>query len=213
MNERFEHPGETRRTWDPLVKISHWGIAAAVAANALLTEEGSGWHIWVGYVLATLLGLRLLWGVVGPAEARFAAFPPSPRRALEHLAEIRHKEVHPHRSHNPLGALMVYAMWATMMTIAATGIAMAGAPPADPSSVRGEHAEHRDMARASGGSDEAHDEEDDEGEEWIKEIHEIAVNLLYVLIALHIVGVVFETRRSGKELVLAMLPDFTHSRK
>ena len=30
--------------------------------------------------------------------------------------------------------------------------------------------------------------------------------LLYVLIALHLAGVIFETRRSGREIVLAMLP-------
>ena len=39
-----------------------------------------------------------------------------------------------------------------------------------------------------------------------EEVHETAVNLLYVLIALHIAGVAFETRRSGREILLAMLP-------
>ena len=37
-------------------------------------------------------------------------------------------------------------------------------------------------------------------------MHEIAVNLLYVLIALHLAGVIFETRRSGHEIVGAMIP-------
>jgi len=40
----------------------------------------------------------------------------------------------------------------------------------------------------------------------MEELHQIAVNLLYVLIVLHIAGVVFETRRSGQQVVLAMLP-------
>ena len=40
----------------------------------------------------------------------------------------------------------------------------------------------------------------------LAEVHETAVNLLYVLIVLHIAGVVFETRRSGRRIVLAMLP-------
>ena len=40
----------------------------------------------------------------------------------------------------------------------------------------------------------------------MEEVHEIAVNLLYVLIALHLAGVAFETRRSGREVVSAMLP-------
>ena len=120
------------RRWDPLVKLTHWGVAVAVIANALVTEEGSGWHIWVGYGLAALLALRLCWGLIGPAEARFSAFPPSPRRALAHMGEIRRGEVIEHRSHNPLGALMVYAIWTCLVVIIATGIAMAGPPPADP---------------------------------------------------------------------------------
>ena len=76
------------RRWDPVVKLTHWTIVGAILANGLITEEGSNPHIWVGYALAATLALRLIWGVIGPAEARFAAFPPSPGRALAHLREI-----------------------------------------------------------------------------------------------------------------------------
>lgn len=207
-----------RNKWDPLVKLTHWGVALAVAANALLVAEGSGIHIWIGYALGGLLVLRWLWGLIGPAEARFSAFPPSPMRAVRHLRAIGRGVVSVHRSHNPLGALMVYALWACLAVIVASGIAMAGPPPADPLTVRGE-AEHSAPARiAAKASPEALEEaeEDDEGageegaggegEEMWEEVHEAAVNLLYVLIALHIAGVLFETRRSGLQVVRAMLP-------
>ena len=212
--------------WDPIVKLTHWGIVTAVIANAIITEEGSGWHIWVGYGLAGLLALRLLWGIIGPAEARFSAFPPSPVRALAHLGEIRRGEVTRHRSHNPLGALMVYAIWATLLVIIGSGIAMSGPPPANPAAVQGEHGEQREAAlrwpdtilqavipparaeeddgeEAAPGSEAGGEEESGE---WLEEMHEVAVNLLYVLIALHLAGVVFETRRSGREVVGAMIP-------
>jgi cytochrome b len=39
----------------------------------------------------------------------------------------------------------------------------------------------------------------------MEEVHEVAVNLLYALILLHIAGVAFETRRSGRQILLAML--------
>lgn len=214
------------RRWDPIVKLTHWGIVTAIIANAIVTEEGSGWHIWVGYGLAALLALRLLWGLVGPAEARFAAFPPSLGRAIAHMGEIRRGEVIHHRSHNPLGALMVYAIWATLLAVIGSGIAMSGPPPVDPGAASGEHAEHREAAASvpdtllqtiipSAQADEIEAEEategaqpgaEEESEEWLEEVHEIAVNLLYVLIALHLAGVVFESRRSGREVVGAMLP-------
>lgn len=40
----------------------------------------------------------------------------------------------------------------------------------------------------------------------LTEVHEVAVNLLYLLVALHLAGVIFETRRSGRRIVTAMLP-------
>ncbi len=216
------------RRWDPIVKLTHWGIVAAVMANAMFTEEGSGWHVWVGYGLAALLVLRLIWGFIGPAEARFSAFPPSPGRALAHLGEIRRGEVVDHRSHNPLGALMVYAIWACLGVIIATGIAVSGPPPANPN-MSGKHGDKRVQAGALSSTEEieeeAHErleargeeEEESEGREVhegeeeapLTEAHEVAVNLLYLLIALHLAGVVFETRRSGPHIARAMIPGGT----
>lgn len=194
-----------RRNWDPVVKLTHWSVVMAVLANAIVTEEGSSAHVWVGYALAAVLGLRLLWGLIGPAEARFTAFPPSPRRALAHLRDIGSGRTSHHASHNPLGALMVYAIWSCLGVIIASGIAMAGLP----NQPREGAERHETVAVASvERGDEDRDEREEEGDEEspLGEVHEAAVNLLYLLILLHIAGVAFETRRSGREVVLAMVP-------
>jgi cytochrome b len=202
-----EKTAPARRRWDPIVRITHWSIALAVVANTVLTEEGSAPHIWVGYGLAAILGLRLLWGLVGPAEARFGAFWPSPRKALAHLREIRTGKVVHHTSHNPLGAMMVYAIWGCLLTIIGTGIAMAGPPPWNGAE---REAEQRSIAIATQSleaEEQEEGEESGEGEEGpLGEIHETAANLLYLLILLHIGGVLFETRRSGKQVLVAMAP-------
>jgi cytochrome b len=201
-------PAHSRRSWDPVVKLTHWSIVTAIIANALFTEEGSGAHIWVGYALAAILALRLLWGLIGPPEARFSAFPPSPRRALAHLRDIRVGKKEVHRSHNPLGALMVYAIWSMLGVIVASGIAMAG-PPSTALVDRAERSGDvsRQLVVEQGDHDDDDEAEGAGGEDgaW-EEVHETAVNLLYILIALHIAGVAFETRRSGREILLAMLP-------
>lgn len=187
------------RNWDPVVKLTHWSIVAAVLANGVFTQSGSGPHIWVGLALAGMLALRLLWGLVGPAEARFSAFPPSPARALAHIRDIRAGRRREERSHNPLGALMVYAIWGTLGIIIATGIAMAHLPP------RAAQQEARRVEQTQPRAPQ-HEEEGEEKESPLGEAHETAVNLLYGLIVLHLGGVMFETRRSGRGLVLAMLP-------
>lgn len=194
------------RRWDTVVRLTHWAIVAAVVTNAIFTEGGSRTHIWVGYALAAIFGLRLLWGLMGPPEARFSAFPPSPRRAFAHIREILAGEKHQYSSHNPLGALMVYAIWSCLAVMIATGIAMAGFPGGLRADAGHQQAREIRIERtgATVGDRKERDEKREEGP--LSEVHEITANLLYVLIALHLAGVLFETRRNGRQIVVAMLP-------
>lgn len=192
------------RRWDPLVRITHWGIAAAVVINRLVTEGGSQVHVWIGLALAALLALRLGWGFVGPVEARFTSFPPSPLRAVAHVRDILAGRHVSHRSHNPLGALMAYALWASLAVVIGSGIAMTGFPP----KVQAEGWERPAAASTVLMDEDEEASEGGEGEEGggiAEEVHEIAANLLLALAALHLLGVAFETRRSGRQIVLAMI--------
>lgn len=201
--------------WDPLVRLTHWGVAAGILANALLTEEGSGLHQTVGYGVAGLLALRWIWGFFGPKPARFSSFPPSPGRALAHIRDIAAGRKTTHRSHNPFGALMVYALWGTMAVVIATGIGMTLSPkPAEAApaleSTAAPRQEQVKPAREEAGESEDDESEGEEaeggeGEGPLGEIHEAAANLLLVLAGLHLAGVAFETRRSGRKIVTAMI--------
>ncbi|WP_187972396.1 cytochrome b/b6 domain-containing protein [Aquibium microcysteis] len=109
--------------WDPLVRLIHWSVAVAVLVNSFADGE-EAFHHWVGYVASSLVALRLVWAVVGPRAARFAAFPPDPAAALRHAGGMIRGRFGIHLSHNPLGALMVYNIWATIAVLAATGYLM-----------------------------------------------------------------------------------------
>jgi cytochrome b len=220
-----QHAAQGRAAgWDPLVRITHWGIATAILMNALVTEEGDSWHVWVGTTMAGLLALRLLWGFIGPEKARFRSFPPSPLRAVAHVREIFGGRVEQHPSHNGLGALMVYAIWATLVVVAATGFSMSGFPPAARTEAaesarsapmalqggaRGEEEEREDRQAEVGPAPRAGEEGEghgsDEAGEWAEELHEGAVNLLYVLIRLHVLGVLLETMRAGPHVLGRMI--------
>lgn len=191
------------RRWDPIVRITHWAVAAAVVVNRLVTEGGSLAHVWIGLGLAGLLVLRWTWGLIGPVEARFTSFPPSIRGALRHIDDLRSGRHVQHRSHNPLGALMVYALWATMAVVIVSGVAMTGFPP----KAHDEHAAPVAMrlAEAEEGEDEDRAGETDEREGVAEEVHELAANLLLGLAVLHLAGVAFEVRRRGRQVVTAMI--------
>lgn len=110
--------------WDPLVRVIHWTVAGGILLNGFFTEGDSRLHEYVGYAVLGLVGLRLAWGLVGQRNARFSAFPPNPAAALRHLRSTFSGRSVVHLSHNPLGALMVYNIWATILVLGATGIMM-----------------------------------------------------------------------------------------
>ncbi len=110
--------------WDPLVRVIHWTVAVAVIANGFLLDAESTLHHYLGYTVLALVGLRLVWGLIGTRHARFSAFPPNPLGALRHMGEVLGRRGKVHLSHNPLGALMVYNLWATLLVICASGYMM-----------------------------------------------------------------------------------------
>ena len=110
--------------WDPLVRLIHWSLVTAIVLNGFVIEEESKLHETVGYAALALVILRLVWGIIGPRHARFSAFPPNPIAALRHVRDAFSGRNSIHLSHNPLGALMVYNIWATVLALCATGIMM-----------------------------------------------------------------------------------------
>lgn len=111
-------------TWDPLVRLIHWSLALTILLNGAFVEEESKAHEWIGYVALGLVGVRLIWALIGPKHARFSAFPPSPARAVQHVKEMLTGNRSVHLSHNPLGALMVYNLWLSVLAIGVTGYMM-----------------------------------------------------------------------------------------
>ena len=81
-------------------------------------------HRWAGYVVLGLIGMRLIWGLIGTRHARFSAFPPSLKAARAHLVGLLRGRRELHLSHNPLGALMAYNLWASLVAVCVTGIMM-----------------------------------------------------------------------------------------
>ncbi len=191
--------------WDPVVRLTHWGIAVAVLANALVTKGGSLTHVSLGWLVMALLLLRLVWGVLGPAEARFSAFPPNPVAAARHLRHVLAGQVGHYPSHNPAGALMVYAFWAALAVVTATGLFLTGG--ATPMQVAAEKAAvaSGDWSALIRDSDGESSDEDKGLRHTAEEVHDVAANLLLFLAALHVAGVVVESRAMRRNLVAPML--------
>ncbi|HKU71722.1 MAG TPA: cytochrome B, partial [Burkholderiales bacterium] len=78
--------GPAIRSWDPLVRILHWGIAALVVIDLLNDAGANPVHRWLGYAAGALVAARLLWGLVGPSGARLSSIARSASGTAHYLA-------------------------------------------------------------------------------------------------------------------------------
>ncbi|MEF8716583.1 MAG: cytochrome b/b6 domain-containing protein [Candidatus Accumulibacter necessarius] len=186
--------------WDPLVRLFHWTLFISFCA-AWFTEgelfEGlqdrlSGeWlqlvHIWAGYTIAGLLVFRVLWGFVGPRYARFSDFVYSPGIVLAYVRDVLTLRARRTLGHNPAGGAMIVALLLGLTATIVTGLALYGAD-------KGLGPLAAILAESS-----------DEAIDTIKEAHELATNFTLLLVAGHLLGVVWETLLHRENLVRAMI--------
>jgi cytochrome b len=119
----IESRGRPVRVWDLPTRLFHWLVVALVAAAYATSRlDWMDWHAWCGEALLALVLWRLLWGIFGSDTARFARFVAAPRRAWQHLVEIRRREVDREPGHNPAGGWMVLVLLALLLGETLTGI-------------------------------------------------------------------------------------------
>lgn len=109
--------------WDAPVRVMHWLLVASFA-GAWLTAESERWrlaHVTLGYTMAALLGLRIVWGFVGTRHARFADFVRGPSAAWRYVVALLQGRPEHHAGHNPAGALAIVALLVGIGVTAASG--------------------------------------------------------------------------------------------
>ena len=118
-------PGaKTVRVWDPFVRIFHWSLVGLFAVAFAIGDEVERLHILLGYAIATLIALRIVWGFVGSRYARFSNFVRSPRTIVYYVSEAARWRAPRYLGHNPAGAAMIVALLLMITGIAVTGFAM-----------------------------------------------------------------------------------------
>lgn len=107
--------------WDRLVRGLHLAFIGGVTA-AWFTRHGAGrWHEWIGYGVLGALALRLLWGWIGPAPARFRGFVRGPQATRHYVALLLRGAAPRHLGHNPLGAWMIIWLLSLLTLITLSG--------------------------------------------------------------------------------------------
>lgn len=180
--------------WDPYVRVSHWLLASAVLID-WVTDEPRWLHVWLGYLAATLVVLRVIWGFIGPENARFASFLRGPRLVLNYLAGLVRFSSPRYLGHSPAGGAMIIALLVMVTATTATGmvnlaqdqgegpfasfIAKVERPPKIPGQKRPQL--------------------------FIKEVHETLANITLFLVIFHVCGVALASFAHNENLVRAMI--------
>ena len=111
--------------WDPLVRVFHWALVLCVFGAIGLGHFGPldmTLHFWLGYSVIGLLAIRILWGFVGTATARFANFVTGPGPVLRYVLTLPARKPSHSRGHNPLGGWSVVAMLVVLCLQVLTGL-------------------------------------------------------------------------------------------
>ncbi|MEJ7138977.1 cytochrome b/b6 domain-containing protein [Amphibiibacter pelophylacis] len=161
--------------WDPLVRITHWCVAALVLSNLFnpWINEGSQWHRWSGYAACTLVAIRLIWGFVGTRHARFSDWFPWPSKVLAYVRATLRGQHPEFIGHNPLGSVMMLALWAMILTMGVSGYMM--------------------------GLDEWY------GVEWLENVHEYTAWLIQISVVLHVLAAIVGSKQVGYNLIASMI--------
>ena len=112
------------RVWDPFVRVFHWSLVAAFAIAWIMADDWGRLHELAGYAVAVLIGLRLVWGLVGTRHARFADFVYRPARVIAYLKDMARLRARRHLGHNPAAGAMVIALLLALAATSASGIMM-----------------------------------------------------------------------------------------
>ena len=186
---------QAHRVFDPLLRLLHWVIALAIVA-LIATSQLADWyehtptektlwnlHILSGYVLATGLMARLLWGVVGPVSARWRdLWHPAVWKDSLKTRRLPTKHRAGHDAVASLGYLFAYGVMAFMVV---TGMGLA--------------ASEFQAGPLAGWLGKA---------EWLEDVlgepHEVGFYLMLGFIGVHLAALVFHQLR-GEQVAQSML--------
>lgn len=179
--------GKNIPVWDLLLRALHWGLAAGFTVAYATEDDLMTVHTWSGYVVLTIITVRLVWGFLGPRYARWSHFIRAPGEILAYLADVTQSRADRYLGHNPAGGAMVVAL---MMSIAATGIsglALYGAQD-----LSGPLAGLMSSVPPSWGK-------------ILEEVHEVLANLALFLVLFHLIGVALTSVQHSENLIKAMI--------
>lgn len=188
---------EKARVWDVPTRVFHWVLVLTVSTGWWLGDnlsfENIQWHFYLGYATGCLVVFRVLWGFVGPRPSRFSALFFSPADVVRYALNAGKRKPSGVAGHNPIGALSVLAVLATLIVQVGTGLLS----ESDDFFTSGPLAEYVDTSVR----------------QTANAVHEISAIVLLVLVAIHVSAILFYLFWKRENLIVPMLTGLKLIRK
>ena len=178
------------RVWDPLVMFFHWSLVSAFFIAYFTEDDLLTVHSWAGYLIFSLLIIRLVWGFIGTRYARFSNFVYSPKNVIQFLKDTLQLRAKRYLGHNPAGGAMVILLLISLIMTTTSGILLFGAEEQ-----AGPVAYWFTQSTSFWG-------------DVLEELHEFFANFTLLLVIVHVIGVLVESLIHKENLVSAMLTGF-----
>jgi cytochrome b len=175
-------------------------------------------HVFIGYIFAANLILRIIIGFIGTSYERWGKTLPFSKGFNEELAKFRRHEKATYKGHNPAGKLMVLALLSLMFIQMISGLVIAGTDiyyPPFGNYFAQSIAIDKDTIQDTKPYSKVN--VDEKAYKAMREIrkpfitaHVYAFYGLVFLIPLHIIGVIIAERRERSALVSAMFNGYKY---
>ncbi|MBF0147338.1 MAG: cytochrome b/b6 domain-containing protein [Magnetococcales bacterium] len=173
--------------WDPWVRLFHWSLVVMVLAALVTEDEQLKLHVLAGHGVIGLVIFRLIWGFMGTEHALFTDFVRKPAQVIAYLRAIRDGSPGHHLGHNPAGGMMIVVLLGVLFLLGITGLLTIGIEK-DAGVLAGMVA---NIPIPVGKA--------------MEEFHEALGEFMWVLIGLHLTGVVLGIWQHRENLIWSMI--------
>jgi cytochrome b len=113
---------EKNIVWNKFIRLTHWLVAVIIILNMFVYADGDDIHIWLGYIAAGIVILRLTYGFVSRDQAHsLSKFPLSPSSLIQFVKDkINHHDAK-YAGHNPAASWVYILIWLCLFGLTITG--------------------------------------------------------------------------------------------
>jgi cytochrome b len=172
------------RVWDLPTRLFHWLLVGLMGFSWWSAETGAmDWHRLSGSVLLGLIAFRVIWGFAGGSTARFRTFLRSPMQVIAYMRSTSPERRKP--GHNPIGGYSVALMLLLVLLQIITGLFAVDVDGLESGQLS--HLVSFDQGRLAA------------------EIHEISFTLLQIVVAIHVLAILFYLVVRKRNLIRPMV--------